>query len=1469
MLGTGLGQKWLLEFVCNDLSNRLGVKVQAHGLSITMDKLALEEVLFLGCQNDTLAIVHRGEVRWKSLDPWDHQYRLGSVDIDRIRVWVKPSNTKDSTSLSTNWDCVFRNAQRTKTHESVNLSFTLNRFRAREVIWIVSGYPKAIDWMPTTTSNLTFKKVRYSDNRWQFDYSFKQLLAHSAYPYAAKGHITGFSNGELRVSRSFIKHPEAEIEIPLLTKNPSQPLTLSNTKIQIAEGHLNRWIPAPTPWPATTIHCPVTKWDKGRFFWDNVTARLAGGLTAWSTGYCNMKLPDAQNKAHKFYPDSSLHLTYRLESQPQWERVLTAILSNSEFYYPGSTGNITPNIIQAYLPDPQNWNMLGQITNGYWGLSTDGELNSGISRLKFEAISDSTLTNWLGNASLNGYTLSGSMRPSNRLAQSGFPTFEGSLGSAVAKWSFQKGDLVKAQIHLDSVEQGNEIYRNLQGSIELKSNSFTGQIQIRDTLHQLQSEWSGLFRNGTLERLVGNGSIDLQFPLNPEFKGPLRVLGNFSYQDTANIIYAKLSDGLLHSIDHRLNVENAVLTIKNGASVPAIQLTVNRDSVHCIGIIRKSHFKQVYDQVFNFIVGNSPSIDPEIPFRTYVTIHNLNDYLPFLSRPPISKCGQVVGTMQWSRNQYGLDTSWNRLIRVNLGLPEWKNWTAQSADLVSESFGPSLLAKLDINNLQQNGIDLFRNIRYQQVRNNYMSSIRIEGKDSAKTNSAFFIGSLNTAGGQWVLGIDSLKFQIKNQEWSSTSGAKIRKYGDVWDLDSIQLTHGASMLSINGLLSNKLGNRITLDIRNLGLQQLMAFSGKKSSLLNGTVNGKITGDGLLNQLNLTGELRIPRLQLQGMNLGELSIQSTFVPQNNQLVLQAKLDNGEAQPATVNGWINTNEPSLPCDFVAKLDMAPLQLLELALKPAMDSIRGAANAEIRLTGSFKEPQMRGSIRMNDASFRIPFLKNSYKISGDVQVEPGQFIFPNSFVQDKERGQAKITGIVNHRNFREWAYRFEMDSANDLLVLNEPQLIKGDYYFGFGKINGNGWIKGDEKSTQTQVSAEAVKGSRLIIPLDDLNKERTYNFIRFKSKKGSINKDQESINEQAVSLRGLEFNLGLTLNPGCAVTLLLDRRYGDQIKGTGNGNLNLLLTREGDLSLTGNYIFEQGNYTFNLVNIVNKNFDIKRGGRIDWNGDPYAGIMQIEAAYKQFASVRNLLGANEIVQTDRRNIMAVETYLNLSGPILQPSVKFRLNLPTIIDNNPNDLLVQQITRINNNEQELNNQVLGLLVSGQFIPSESLNSANFGISTGATAFNSVTEMLTTRLSNLLNNSLGGGVNLGINYRGDLGTGILNSNNNVGSTLADSNRRDLNVALNTTLFNNRLVIDGNLGLGNSLQVNSRNMAGGINLEYLINPSGTIRAKAFNRPDDRILFNQSQNLNYRQGIGISYNRNFNRWSELIRKNPRQ
>ncbi|MFM8512276.1 MAG: hypothetical protein ACKOBI_00825, partial [Bacteroidota bacterium] len=81
------------------------------------------------------------------------------------------------------------------------------------------------------------------------------------------------------------------------------------------------------------------------------------------------------------------------------------------------------------------------------------------------------------------------------------------------------------------------------------------------------------------------------------------------------MIQAKLSNGLLLANDHQLNLEHAEVTIQNGPNIPVIRLTINRDSVHCSGILSKNQFARVYDQVFSYIFENSPSPEPEIPFR--------------------------------------------------------------------------------------------------------------------------------------------------------------------------------------------------------------------------------------------------------------------------------------------------------------------------------------------------------------------------------------------------------------------------------------------------------------------------------------------------------------------------------------------------------------------------------------------------------------------------------------------------------------------------------------------------------------------------------------------------------------------------------------------------------------------------------------------------------------------------------------
>ena len=48
-----------------------------------------------------------------------------------------------------------------------------------------------------------------------------------------------------------------------------------------------------------------------------------------------------------------------------------------------------------------------------------------------------------------------------------------------------------------------------------------------------------------------------------------------------------------------------------------------------------------------------------------------------------------------------------------------------------------------------------------------------------------------------------------------------------------------------------------------------------------------------------------------------------------------------------------------------------------------------------------------------------------------------------------------------------------------------------------------------------------------------------------------------------------------------------------------------------------FTEGWYNFTLYDIINKEFEIQKGSRITWFGDPYQAVMEINATYNQLAS------------------------------------------------------------------------------------------------------------------------------------------------------------------------------------------------------------------------------------------------------------
>lgn len=355
---------------------------------------------------------------------------------------------------------------------------------------------------------------------------------------------------------------------------------------------------------------------------------------------------------------------------------------------------------------------------------------------------------------------------------------------------------------------------------------------------------------------------------------------------------------------------------------------------------------------------------------------------------------------------------------------------------------------------------------------------------------------------------------------------------------------------------------------------------------------------------------------------------------------------------------------------------------------------------------------------------------------------------------------------------------------------------------------------------------------IPLSGPSEVSENNFITFVKKDSSQkNKDYN------VKLDGIVLNFNLEATPDAEIQLIFDQKVGDIIKAKGSGNIKLNISPTGDFKMYGDYIIENGDYLFTLQNIINKKFDIENGSVIKWSGIPYKADLNINAVYKAKASIKPFFPNDSSAAYKKR--YPVDLKLIMTDNLTNPDIAFDVNLPTI------DATVrQQVLSYINTESEINRQVFALLILNSFVTPSQLSGAGGADAVAAAGANAF-ELLSNQLSNMLS-KISKDFDIGIKYRpGDA-----------------VSKDELGLAMSTQLFNDKLTIDGNLGVNNNNQ-NTNNLVGDVNIDYKLTDDGKVRIKAFNRANDN-------NLNYTygpytQGVGIFYREEFDSFGELYQR----
>ncbi|MBK9492091.1 MAG: translocation/assembly module TamB [Haliscomenobacter sp.] len=466
----------------------------------------------------------------------------------------------------------------------------------------------------------------------------------------------------------------------------------------------------------------------------------------------------------------------------------------------------------------------------------------------------------------------------------------------------------------------------------------------------------------------------------------------------------------------------------------------------------------------------------------------------------------------------------------------------------------------------------------------------------------------------------------------------------------------------------------------------------------------------------------------------------------------------------------------------------------------------------------------------------LNNQIKIDNEqiIAVDNKGFQFNSFTVRDSAENRLTLNGSALTTNYLN--YKFDMNiRARNFRALNstkkDNELYYGQLYFDTNlKITGteaepvvDGNLRINEDTKLTVVLPQSQPG---VVERDGIvtfvDKDAPVNDSLFLTTLDTLNK---------TSILGMELSANIEIDRKAELNLVIDEGNGDFLSLKGEAVLTGGVDKSGKVTLTGSYELDAGAYEMSF-NFLRRRFDIQRGSKITWIGEPTNATLDITAVYIANTSATELVQDQiTAARTDLRyrQRLPFEVLLNMDGPLLKPLLTFDIRLPeessVRIDNEIAGQVELRLNQLKAEPSELNKQVFALLLLNRFVSENPFESAGGAINAGSLARQSVSKLLTEQLNNLAGDLIAG---VDINFD------VVSSEDYTSGSL--QNKTDLNVGVSKRLLNDRLnvSIGTNFELEGGRQTNQTGTGGSstspnLNVEYALTQDGRYLIRAYRR----------------------------------------
>ena len=685
-----------------------------------------------------------------------------------------------------------------------------------------------------------------------------------------------------------------------------------------------------------------------------------------------------------------------------------------------------------------------------------------------------------------------------------------------------------------------------------------------------------------------------------------------------------------------------------------------------------------------------------------------------------------------------------------------------------------------------------------------------------------------------VVGIHKSEIKLKDYLWflnereTPNNQIVFDKSFKNFNFDNIILTHKDQEITFMGDIKGANYKDLKLSFKNVDINQItpadpkFVFKGNLDAIINYKQDKSV--------FQPTASIQIDSLNINNTNLGYLKFDISGDETFKKFVVNSTLENQNVDSFGVSGNFEIVGSSTILDLQLKLDRFNLGILAPLGGNVISNIRGFATGSTSITGNLKKPNINGRLYVDEAGLKIPYLNVDYSL-GDrtiVDLTDEKFLFKNDVLTDTKYGtKGNLNGSVEHRNFSNWKLDLSINSSR-LLVLDTEDSEDAAYY-GIAFIDGVATIKGPTNSLFIKVDAKSEKGSSLKIPINNSENLSNNNFLHFLTAKEKFN-FRNGIVDNSRNYNGLELEFDLDITPNAEVEVILDRNTGHGMKGKGNGTLLFKINTLGKFNMWGDFQAYEGSYNFKYGGLIDKKFTVKKGGYISWEGNPLKARLNLEAIYKTSANPSVLLE-----NSSYNKKIDVNVIIGVRGDLTSPEPDFNFEFPTV-----SNVMKSEIEYKLSDKEVRQTQALYLLSTGGFLSSEGVSQSALSQSAFETAGSLLTGMIKSNDEKFQ-------VNIDI----------------IGADRTSGRETDGRfVASISSKINERMTINGRVGVPFG-GISQTAVIGDVEILYRVNEDGTVNLRFFNRENDISYIGEG--IGYTQGVGISYEVDYDTFREVIDK----